>query len=265
MLRTTAPPSQNKYAACRKATRVSTPEPTPASGRSSWSSSATAGSRTNASRSRGLLPPPASSARTRGGAPRGPGSRYRARTDGGAPRGASALAGQDRVEQPRELVGRFDVGHVSAVGNPLTRHDEQLRQRVGRLEGNGIGLAVQHDRRHAEFRDRGTQVELAEAIPHFLLGAAGDPERRELGRAAPVVEVARDGELEEATAIGLRIALPHATLQQLPARRLDLRGAVSRGEAALEIGPGAAPDRRAGHQGKTLDRGGVLDGVKQRE
>ena len=113
----------------------------------------------------------------------------------------------DGREQLRRL---FNIRHVPAL---IQRHElgvQRLRDGFGAFERDRILAAMDHEGRAAHGREAVREVEVAEARPHGLLNAAGDPERRELRGARRVGEVAGDAQLERPLPVRRRVALLQA-------------------------------------------------------
>src|SRR5262245_66253426 len=153
-------------------------------------------------------------------------------------------AGRERMQRGADEVGRGPRG----------------------VDRDRILLAMENDRRNpAESGKRGAEVVLAEAGPDLLLGATRDAKGSQVAGPLGIVEVGRDGELEDALLKGGGVALAKAALPQAAALLLEDGIQVALVEPGLVALPGRAPGRRRRHQGEPLDPRGVLQGVEQGE
>ena len=113
---------------------------------------------------------------------------------------------------------------------------------------------------------RGPEVVVAEALPHLLLGAADDAERRELAwRLDGSKKYGGDRQLEDPLLERRRIPLAEPALPELAARLLKGGIQIAPGERGLEPVPRRAPRRRGRHQREPPHPAGVRQRVQQRQ
>lgn len=111
----------------------------------------------------------------------------------------------------------------------------------------------------------GTQVVVAQALPYLLLRARGHPERSEVPRVRRIAEIARHAQLERPPLVRRRIPLPQTAGPQRLARRHDLGGAHSLGEAALELLAQGRRWRGGRDEGESRHPLRVLEQIQYRE
>ena len=161
---------------------VPMPSPNPSSGSISRNSSTASRTIRKASRSRGSRAAAAIRLAQRREALRGDGPQHQ-RKRRFAHRSAHAAPGRKRVQRLGEPLGRLDIRHVSAVGKSARAVRSAIRPASSAVSiGIGSSSPCTHHRRHAEPGQPGPEVEVAEALPDFLLGATGNAEGCQLGR-----------------------------------------------------------------------------------
>ena len=119
-----------------------------------------------------------------------------------------------------------------------------IRPAVTRAASSGIGSLLAVEDEGGDAAERGeplAEIEVAQAGPHLLLGAARDAERREVAGARGVVEVRGDRQLEDALLVGRRDPARAARSRGVPAAPPGTRDRGSAGRTA----PRTAPAPRA--------------------
>src|ERR1035438_1199815 len=119
-------------------------------------------------------------------------------------------APQEIAKGCKQLPRLFNIRYVTAV----IQREELGMHRPGdglrALQRDGILEAVDDEGGAAHVGEAAREIELAEALPDRLLHASGDTERRQVGGAMWVGEVAGDAQLEGPLAIRAGIAFPEA-------------------------------------------------------
>lgn len=148
-------------------------------------------------------------------------------------------------------------------------HQPRVRQQRGELrrglQRHRIEPPVQHQRLGHDARQPGSQVHAGEALPHRALCARGDAERRQVPRAARVLEVPCHREFEGAPPERAGIPLAQPGARQRGARLGDLGRGLPLGEGALDPGPDVGVGTGGSHEGEPRDQLGVFDGEEQGE
>src|SRR5687767_12649763 len=129
----------------------------------------------------------------------------------------------------------------------LEHHEARIgkrgRKRLGSLERNGVVPAMQNQHGNFYLFDALQEVEVTKTFPHLLLDATDDSERGQVVGAGRVREVAGDGELERALAIGVWITFTQPRARQLLPELEQRRARLPLAEVGLELRPISAGHR----------------------
>src|SRR5512140_2693711 len=176
-----------------------------------------------------------------------------------------ASGGAEAVQDRGEGGERFDVGDVAAVGEGVKGGAKRVGHGAGGVGRNRVVLAVENRRGDGEGGERGAKIVVAETLPDFLLGPAGDAERGEIAGAGRIMEVGRHAQLEDAASV--RVGVPFAKSARPERGPLGLQQGIEvpPRELPLEPLPCFPPGRRGRHQRHPLDPVGVLGRVEERE
>src|SRR5262245_24732039 len=155
---------------------------------------------------------------------------------------------------------------MAAGRQGVQRGPDQVGGNSRGLDRDRVILAVKDDGGYsAEAGERGAEIEISEAGPHLLMGAAGHSTRSQVARPCGIVEVGRYRELEDALLEGGRVALAEAAFPEASTLFLEDGIQVALAEARLVTLPGRAPGRRRRHQGEPLESLRMLEAIEQRE